>query len=44
MNYIIFSLVNITFTYRLIPTQEFFYGFVVITATPSGVAIIPDYR
>jgi len=42
MNYILFSLINITFTSSLMPTQEHFYGFAVITATPSGVAIIPD--
>jgi len=44
MNYILFSLINTTFTSSLMPTQEHFYEFAVITATPSGVAIIPDYR
>ncbi len=41
LNYIVFSLVLLPLAYWLMPTKELFYGFVVIAATPPGVAIIP---
>ncbi|MDI3527180.1 MAG: bile acid:Na+ symporter, family [Tenuifilum sp.] len=41
LNYIVFSTILIPLAYFLMPTKELFYGFVVIAATPPGVAIIP---
>lgn len=41
LNYFLFGLVILVSAYFLAPTQNIFYGFVVIAATPPGVAIIP---
>ncbi len=41
LNYILFSLVIIPLAWFLMPDRELFYGFVVIAATPPGVAVIP---
>ncbi len=41
LNYIIFSSILIPLAYWLSPSKDIFYGFVVIAATPPGVAIIP---
>jgi len=41
LNYIAFSAVILPLAYWLMPTKELFYGFVVIAATPPGVAVIP---
>ena len=41
LNYLLFGLVLIPTAYFLSPTKEIFWGFVVIAATPPGVAIIP---
>lgn len=40
-NYFIFGAVLLTLAWILMPTNELFYGFVVIVAAPPGVAIIP---
>ena len=40
-NYFIFGTVILTLAWLLMPTDELFYGFVVIVAAPPGVAIIP---
>lgn len=40
-NYFIFGAVLLTLARILMPTNELFYGFVVIVAAPPGVAIIP---
>lgn len=40
-SYIIHSFVILILAYFLMPTQELFLGFVVIAATPPGVAVIP---
>ena len=41
LNYLLFGLVLIPTAYFLSPNEEIFWGFVVIAATPPGVAIIP---
>ncbi len=41
LNYILFGLVLLPVAYILSPNEEIFYGFVVIAATPPGVAVIP---
>lgn len=41
LNYLLFGFVLIVTAYFLSPTKEIFWGFVVIAATPPGVAIIP---
>jgi BASS family bile acid:Na+ symporter len=41
LNYVAFSAVMLPLAYWLMPTKELFYGFVIIAATPPGVAIIP---
>jgi len=41
LNYFLFALVLIPVAYFLSPSDEIFWGFVVIAATPPGVAIIP---
>ncbi|WP_372751914.1 hypothetical protein [Labilibaculum sp.] len=41
LNYIVFGAVIISLSYWLMPTPELFLGFVVIAATPAGVAVIP---
>ncbi|HYX09069.1 MAG TPA: hypothetical protein VE912_20215 [Bacteroidales bacterium] len=41
LNYFVFGTVCITAAWLLMPDKELFYGFVVIAATPPGVAIIP---
>lgn len=41
LNYVIFGITVITSAYFLIPDREIFIGFVVIVASPPGVAIIP---
>lgn len=41
LNYLLFGIVLLTTAYFLAPSQEIFWGFVVIAATPPGVAIIP---
>lgn len=41
LNYIVFGAVIIGLAYILMPTPELFLGFVVIAATPPGVAVIP---
>lgn len=41
LNYFVFGTVCITAAWFLMPDKELFYGFVVIAATPPGVAIIP---
>lgn len=41
LNYILFGLVVIGLAYLLMPNQSLYYGFVVVAATPPGVAIIP---
>ena len=41
LNYFLFALVLIPTAYFLSPSDEIFWGFVVIAATPPGVAIIP---
>ncbi|MCK5776546.1 MAG: hypothetical protein KAH25_10230 [Bacteroidales bacterium] len=41
LNYFLFALVLIPAAYFLSPSDEIFWGFVVIAATPPGVAIIP---
>lgn len=40
-NYFIFGAVLLILAWILMPTNELFYGFVVIVAAPPGVAIIP---
>lgn len=41
LNYILFGIILLFFAYLLIPEKEIFWGFVIIAATPPGVAIIP---
>jgi len=41
LNYILFGVILLFFAYLLIPEKEIFWGFVIIAATPPGVAIIP---
>jgi len=41
LNYAVFGLVVISLAYFVMPTENLFYGFVVIAAAPPGVAIIP---
>ncbi len=41
LNYVIFGAVLLIIAHFLAPSQDIFYGFVVIAATPPGVAIIP---
>ena len=41
LNYLLFGFVTILTAYFLSPTKEIFWGFVIIAATPPGVAIIP---
>jgi len=41
LNYIVFGAVIISLAYFLMPTPELFLGFVVIAATPPGLAVIP---
>lgn len=41
LNYVAFSFVILPLAYWLMPTKDLFYGFVVIAATPPGVAVIP---
>ncbi len=41
LNYFVFGAVIISLAYVLMPTPELFLGFVVIAATPPGVAVIP---
>ncbi len=41
LNYFLFGAVLLSLAYWLSPSKEIFYGFVVIAATPPGVAIIP---
>ena len=41
LNYLLFGMVVIGLAYLLMPTDALFYGFVVVAATPPGVAIIP---
>ncbi len=41
LNYVVFSLILLPVAYFLSPEDSIFYGFVVIAATPPGVAIIP---
>lgn len=41
LNYVVFSLVLLPIAYFLSPTEAIFYGFVVVAATPPGVAVIP---
>ena len=41
LNYLLFGVVTIVTAYFLSPTKEIFWGFVIIAATPPGVAIIP---
>ncbi len=41
LNYFLFGAVIISLAYILMPIPELFLGFVVIAATPPGVAIIP---
>ena len=41
LNYLVFGTVIISLAYFLMPTPELFLGFVVIAATPPGLAVIP---
>ncbi|PID88578.1 MAG: hypothetical protein CSB03_00640 [Bacteroidia bacterium] len=41
LNYVLFSAVLLPVAYFLSPSKEIFYGFVIIAATPPGVAVIP---
>lgn len=41
LNYVIFGIILLSLAYFLIDEKELFWGFVVIAATPPGVAIIP---
>lgn len=41
LNYVLFGSVLISLAYFLMPTTNLFLGFVIIAATPPGVAIIP---
>lgn len=41
LNYVVFTAVLLPLAYWLMPNKELFYGFVVIAATPPGVAVIP---
>lgn len=41
LNYVMFTIVLLPFAWWLMPTENLFYGFVVIAAAPPGVAIIP---
>ncbi|MBN1989534.1 MAG: hypothetical protein JW783_09070 [Bacteroidales bacterium] len=41
LNYIVFGAVVMLIAWLLMPTEQLFYGFVVIAAAPPGVAIIP---
>ncbi|WP_164977467.1 bile acid:sodium symporter family protein [Ancylomarina salipaludis] len=41
LNYFVFGAVIISLAYFLMPTPELFLGFVVIAATPPGLAVIP---
>jgi len=41
LNYLVFGISVITSAYFLIPDKDIFIGFVVIVASPPGVAIIP---
>jgi BASS family bile acid:Na+ symporter len=41
LNYFVFGAVIISLAYVLMPTPELFLGFVVIAATPPGLAVIP---
>jgi len=41
LNYIIFGAILLTLAYFIIDEKELFWGFVVIAATPPGVAVIP---
>lgn len=41
LNYIVFGALVMLFAWLLMPTEQLFYGFVVIAAAPPGVAIIP---
>jgi len=41
LNYFVFGAVIISAAYLLMPSEQLFYGFVVIASTPPGVAVIP---
>jgi len=41
LNYIVFGALVMLVAWLLMPTEQLFYGFVVIAAAPPGVAIIP---
>lgn len=41
LNYLVFGIVVLSVAWFLMPTKELFLGFVVIVATPPGVAVIP---
>jgi BASS family bile acid:Na+ symporter len=41
LNYLLFGTVLLTLAWLLMPSDDLFYGFVVIVAAPPGVAIIP---
>ncbi len=41
LNYFLFGFVLLTLAWILMPSDDLFYGFVVIVAAPPGVAIIP---
>ncbi|HPF94207.1 MAG TPA: hypothetical protein PLV65_09720, partial [Tenuifilaceae bacterium] len=41
LNYLAFGAIILPIAWWLMPTDELFYGFVVIVAAPPGVAIIP---
>ncbi len=41
LNYVIFGVILLVLAYFLIDEKELFYGFVIIAATPPGVAVIP---
>lgn len=41
LNYLLFAAILLPVAYFLSPSKEIFWGFVVIAATPPGVAIIP---
>lgn len=41
LNYVIFGVILLILAYFLIDEKELFYGFVIIAATPPGVAVIP---
>jgi BASS family bile acid:Na+ symporter len=41
LNYFLFGIVLLSLAWLLMPSDDLFYGFVVIVAAPPGVAIIP---